>query len=1143
MKKIAILLSKIVFVALLFFGLSPQDTNAQTLAANNARISGGDRYETAVTISKTGWANGSNTAVIARGDLYPDALSGAPLATKLNAPILLTRSDKLNSVTKAELTRLKVKNVILLGGEGAINNGVKKEIEKMGITVKRISGATRYQTALQIAKELKPAKNEVVLATGANFPDALAIAPYASEHSVPILLTAPKKIDNGVLDYTKQFSSVTIIGGTNAIDPSIEKKFTNATRIKGKDRYETASTIVRELYNENKKIYISTGANFPDALTGSVLAAKNKTGILLTKKSSIPDSLNIVFPQQKVNSFQVFGGKGVVEEKVITDLQKLLVSFKGTIGGGEVSTKAKFLTEKEATEFEKNAINVTVGDNGSLTYVIKDASKFSFKKDDLVFFPPSEENPTGMIVQVMKSTKTSNGQLQLQVGQPAIEDVFSELNIQLDQYLTTDQLVDMNLEDGVSLKVGDQTVQSMEEFYQLKQANQFLASSDKMYLSFNLDLDSLLKPKTDSDAGTGSEDDSDFVVGSTQKDLALSGSFEIDKIKPVADVKRSKIAKKWKSFDFGITYNSTAKMDLTGKLKGIYGLKNNTNYGIGDDDSWVQLEGVERDDRLSLASFTFVPGPVVVQGSGLGDGGYKKVPVGITLFITTTLEGKFNIDLHIGYVKTDKTNMGIKWDKKSDDFDPYWNVTPVKNEVTGDVKGAIALTKKYGADVALNVGGLLPAVLENDFNMSNTAKGEGYLKLNLLNGTVEKDGCVSNDFDISLQSRVKYRLAVKLWSIEAGREGEFEIGTLPIYNNKQEFCVNSGTLKGEIKDAVTDLPLKDVNVTILKDNFPVKTLKSDNEGKYEIKLFNGTYDVTYTKDGYSKLQYYNVEIDSNQVKHNPKMRLLSNDYVNSPGSIGGIIINALNGDELEGAKVQLRKGHNVRSGEVVKTIQTDEYGEYVVENLQAGYYTAEVSKEGFNKTYIDVISIGGQETYDYHATLRPILADGEISIILTWGDTPRDLDSHLTGPVVNGNDRFHIYFGNKNYYSGGQLIANLDRDDVTSYGPETVTINQQSAGTYSYYVRDYTNRYNETSTGLSNSGAKVDVYFGNELVKTFYAPTNQTGTVWKVFDLNGTTITPINEMYGEYSTIQSVGNNPGIEPAVWNSLLEEKTYE
>lgn len=115
-------------------------------------------------------------------------------------------------------------------------------------------------------------------------------------------------------------------------------------------------------------------------------------------------------------------------------------------------------------------------------------------------------------------------------------------------------------------------------------------------------------------------------------------------------------------------------------------------------------------------------------------------------------------------------------------------------------------------------------------------------------------------------------------------------------------------------------------------------------------------------------------------------------------------------------------------------------------------------------------------------------------VVLSWGSTPSDLDAHL---AYSGN---HIYFSRK---KGDN--AELDVDDTDSYGPETITVNQRNNGTeYVYAVHDYSDRDNPNTTRLSNSQAKVFVYIGQSLVRTYYLPANsQQGNLWTVFKING----------------------------------------
>lgn len=116
-----------------------------------------------------------------------------------------------------------------------------------------------------------------------------------------------------------------------------------------------------------------------------------------------------------------------------------------------------------------------------------------------------------------------------------------------------------------------------------------------------------------------------------------------------------------------------------------------------------------------------------------------------------------------------------------------------------------------------------------------------------------------------------------------------------------------------------------------------------------------------------------------------------------------------------------------------------------------------------------------------------------LRVVLTWGRSPSDLDSHMIFP---GNN---IYFNSKT-----GTDAELDVDDTDSYGPETITLQKKHYGeSYVYAVHDFSNRTNTGSTALSESQAKVFVYMGQSLVRTYYVPTNRTGNLWTVFRMTG----------------------------------------
>ena len=171
---------------------------------------------------------------------------------------------------------------------------------------------------------------------------------------------------------------------------------------------------------------------------------------------------------------------------------------------------------------------------------------------------------------------------------------------------------------------------------------------------------------------------------------------------------------------------------------------------------------------------------------------------------------------------------------------------------------------------------------------------------------------------------------------------------------------------------------------------------------------------------------------------------------------------------------------------------------------------------------------------DLTYALSPVMKnlDG-MRIVLNWGKYPSDLDSHLSFP---GN---HIFFQRKE----GSL-ANLDVDDTDSYGPETITIENKKFGeTYHYFVHDYSNIKDPDSYMLSESGAKVFVYVGQSLVKTYYIPKNKMGNVWNLFKINENgEIIDINNIISK--TEQEVGiefSNDGAQSEEYVSNDDKKT--
>ncbi|WJV30747.1 cell wall-binding repeat-containing protein [Rossellomorea sp. AcN35-11] len=233
-----------IIMILLILAFSWMETDRIKANSNVQRISGENRYDTASWISMWGW-NQSEEIVLASGETFPDALAGGPLAYQLDAPILLTYKHRLPIDTKERIQELKAKHVYILGGVGAIDSAVEIQLRELGMKITRIGGDDRFQTAAKIAAYLP--SDKVVVANGRNFPDALAVAPYAAKNGIPIVLTESTRLPQATKQIVNEKKTTILIGGEGVVSSDVASKLPSYTRYGGVNRYETARKIIEGL--------------------------------------------------------------------------------------------------------------------------------------------------------------------------------------------------------------------------------------------------------------------------------------------------------------------------------------------------------------------------------------------------------------------------------------------------------------------------------------------------------------------------------------------------------------------------------------------------------------------------------------------------------------------------------------------------------------------------------------------------------------------------------------------------------------------------------------------------------------------------------------------------------------------------------
>ncbi|RLD53829.1 MAG: hypothetical protein DRJ01_18855, partial [Bacteroidetes bacterium] len=259
-------------------------------------------------------------------------------------------------------------------------------------------------------------------------------------------------------------------------------------------------------------------------------------------------------------------------------------------------------------------------------------------------------------------------------------------------------------------------------------------------------------------------------------------------------------------------------------------------------------------------------------------------------------------------------------------------------------------------------------------------------------------------------------------------------------DTQQSFIINSneGFFTFWLKDKFADQDMNN-DPTLIARAKPIITISRNHLLVEQIKIpkGNGLTCKVFTIDAATG------EIDK-EIRYFPKSRIIL-----------GKVVNAVDAKPIKNVKITLTDYLKER-----KFSTTDESGAFIF-NADIGKYKINFSKDGFISTNVSV-RMGADETpRELISAMSPEIT--KFRIVLTWGSRPRDLDAHLRGPNPEGGN-FHIWYRHKILIAGKDF---LDRDDTSSYGPETITIYKPAIGDYYYSIHDYSNRKQKRSSKLS----------------------------------------------------------------------------
>ena len=370
------------------------------------RLAGQNRYQTAVAVSQAAWPDGSSYVVIATGEDFPDSAVAAPLAGACDAPLLLTPSARLPLEVGAEMNRLGATHVVVVGGVSAVSEAVVRQVRSLGITdVTRIGGRDRYATAADVALHVAGTKDTwgIVVATGADFADCVAVSGLASALHTPVLLTRPNALPAETAAAIARIDprGTLIVGAEAAVSAAVESKLPHVRRVGGVDRYATAVAIA-ELAEEagftSEEPIVASGTAFPDAIVSGPLAASLRAPLVLVKSTSLPDPSRAWLEARcsQMARVRVVGGAVAVSEATVAALRE--------------ATETRMSPRTRVGDAALASMVTTVAPDGSsITFSGWSEALRALATGDILIFEASENVPDGFLGTVTRVEEQAAG--------------------------------------------------------------------------------------------------------------------------------------------------------------------------------------------------------------------------------------------------------------------------------------------------------------------------------------------------------------------------------------------------------------------------------------------------------------------------------------------------------------------------------------------------------------------------------------------------------------------------------------------------------------------------------------------------------------------------------------------------------------
>ncbi len=278
------------------------------------RITGADRFGTSAALANK-WKGSDNLGTapvvyVANGLNYPDALAAGPAAARDGAPLLLVTPSSIPATIRTQLAALSPERIVIVGGPPSVSLAVEQQLRSYATTVVRVTGNDRYGTSRALAEFSfldppswagpRPDASVAFIATGNNFPDAMAAGAAAAKMGGPIILVngSASSADAATLDLLRRLDvdQIFVLGGPTTVSYGIEESLRNnltprlgVGRITGNNRFETSAYVnVQAFTTKGNPVILTSGLNYPDALSGGTFAARIGGAVFTVPGTCLP---------------------------------------------------------------------------------------------------------------------------------------------------------------------------------------------------------------------------------------------------------------------------------------------------------------------------------------------------------------------------------------------------------------------------------------------------------------------------------------------------------------------------------------------------------------------------------------------------------------------------------------------------------------------------------------------------------------------------------------------------------------------------------------------------------------------------------------------------------------------------------------